>query len=514
MKIIYLTIFLSLLHSSLTYGCSNLGIFDQNNSEALGNDSLKRVFTFTKLIGEGAFGKIKKIRFAGRIVVVKELSLPKLHPEFHQMKQMVQKEIDIFALVGRGESRDYFPEFIDCVKDSSNKDSLIIWIIQESLETDFKKPGICDSFIDKFSPRERIEKYIGLMKGLKAIHDNGYAHEDLKPENVMSNDSEFSKLKIIDMGLAGKFTDIVMGGSVLYNSPEKVDKQPLCSSKHDIWALALTIASIETKNSFIFKGLSDTCFSTIFDSECHTQLFSNVNFAMSKIFGNESRFTNVIKRMISANPIDRPEIDEILSFLGEMNEVEKNSELMSSRKNIRKELKKNKQDIIPTFNKLQKRSYKNNVKGNLQREYKERKRREFNEKTVDEETIRMEEERLIQKTLNDRNVNGANFFKINIDKNDFYRNNEQPNDYDYNRKLHHNELNKAVLINYNKEQDLRLGENYKNKEIVKQQPIENNQNKKIVKQQPIENKKKQFMNNMYHKNRGYNPITGEEFLII
>lgn len=137
MKIIKITIIILFLQSSLTYECSNLGIFDQKYATELGSDSFKRLFVFAKLKGEGAFGKIKKIKFGGRIVTVKEISLPKKHNEFHQMRQMVQKEIDLFALVGT-QSKEYFPEFIDCVYDSSDKETLKFWIIQENLQTDFK----------------------------------------------------------------------------------------------------------------------------------------------------------------------------------------------------------------------------------------------------------------------------------------------------------------------------------------------------------------------------------------
>lgn len=34
---------------------------------------------------------------------------------------------------------------------------------------------------------ERFEKYLGLLNGIKKLHERGFVHGDIKPDNIMSN---------------------------------------------------------------------------------------------------------------------------------------------------------------------------------------------------------------------------------------------------------------------------------------------------------------------------------------
>ena len=54
------------------------------------------------------------------------------------------------------------------------------------------------------------------------MHGLNLIHEDLKPENIMTNDKNFSNFKIIDMVMVCSTYTNVFGGSPLFNSPEKI----------------------------------------------------------------------------------------------------------------------------------------------------------------------------------------------------------------------------------------------------------------------------------------------------
>ena len=43
---------------------------------------------------------------------------------------------------------------------------------------------------------------IGLVKGLKEIHENGIMHRDIKPENIMLRNENNLDPVIVDFGLA------------------------------------------------------------------------------------------------------------------------------------------------------------------------------------------------------------------------------------------------------------------------------------------------------------------------
>ncbi len=92
-------------------------------------------------------------------------------------------------------------------------------------------------------PRYFSEKTIWFMLyqialGLKALHDAGFAHGDLKPSNIILN-RDF-KLWIADLGSAVKIGD--RSGSLrptlAYSAPEVLKRRPACySSSPDLWAL-------------------------------------------------------------------------------------------------------------------------------------------------------------------------------------------------------------------------------------------------------------------------------------
>ncbi|MDR2777545.1 MAG: protein kinase, partial [Rickettsiales bacterium] len=97
--------------------------------------------------------------------------------------------------------------------------------------------------------RSDMEKApLGLLEGLKNLHDNGIAHRDIKPANLMCNKK--GEMAIIDFGSAAKTSlndldEPAMRGTPEYFSPESHTSGILYSyKKRDIWALGLTILEV------------------------------------------------------------------------------------------------------------------------------------------------------------------------------------------------------------------------------------------------------------------------------
>lgn len=124
--------------------------------------------------------------------------------------------------------------------------------------------------------------------GLKQLHDIGYCHRDLSPENVLvTSDAKAQPLaKVIDFGMAcplakgadGSATDLpgmrVPFGKMSYLSPEYYGKAPYDGQKNDLWALGCTLFTVsERKMLFEHPSVVDAKFSFL-ASNRHAELFA------------------------------------------------------------------------------------------------------------------------------------------------------------------------------------------------------------------------------------------------
>ena len=83
-----------------------------------------------------------------------------------------------------------------------------------------------------------------LLLGLQCIHNAGYVHMDIKPENILmeSKDLNNNFIKIIDFGFVRKMNQHKEGffGSPYYVSPEFINKTTVSfNDKFDIWAVGI-----------------------------------------------------------------------------------------------------------------------------------------------------------------------------------------------------------------------------------------------------------------------------------
>jgi|GEM_PF-5824941 serine/threonine protein kinase len=93
-----------------------------------------------------------------------------------------------------------------------------------------------------------IERAMMVAGALNNLHSAGYVHLDLKPENVMEEDS--GRIRLIDFGLAdniGTSYQCVIG-TPLYVSPEMARLQPV-DQRADMYALGLMLYESITRNN-------------------------------------------------------------------------------------------------------------------------------------------------------------------------------------------------------------------------------------------------------------------------
>jgi eukaryotic-like serine/threonine-protein kinase len=104
-----------------------------------------------------------------------------------------------------------------------------------------------------------IDTFLKAAAGLKAMHDMGFAHCDIKPNNILRG--EHGEVKIIDFGQSCKIGTVKerIQGTPDYIAPEQVERRPI-SKQTDVFNLgatlywALTGKNIPTRYTVNKKG--------------------------------------------------------------------------------------------------------------------------------------------------------------------------------------------------------------------------------------------------------------------
>jgi serine/threonine-protein kinase len=161
-------------------------------------------------------------------------------------------------------------------------------------------------------PRDMVEivdTFIQAAQGLKAMHALGYAHCDIKPNNILR--AEQGMVKIIDFGQACKIGTVKerIQGTPDYIAPEQVARRPI-SVQTDVFNLGATIywtvtgTNIPTLYTVNKKG--DNSF--LLDQTIQTPV--DLNPAVPP------GLSNLVMECISTRPAKRPaDMDQIIMRL-------------------------------------------------------------------------------------------------------------------------------------------------------------------------------------------------------
>lgn len=468
-QIIKTLIFINLVYTNFAFECVSYNDFTLNGQK---NDILT-LFNNGDFKGKGSFGEVHTISINNEKIAIKKIHIEKCQSlkEFSDSLKEVLTEISILSELSEASNGKYFPKFYGCARTPKSKTGLFgpitLYVVQESLEGDLKKGTI--NLINIIAPKDRLKLYLELAEGLEFMHSMKYVHSDLKPENVMYTEG-YNNFKIIDFGMTGKTSNFILGGSPLFNAPEKINEEDDYNRfSHDIWAYGLTIASIEAKAAYLFSGIDKQCFKNNFSSSCGIQLLTKVGEIMNTVFGNNSSFGNMIKKTVIFSKRNRIQsMTEIVKIIKDTlnNEEEVGSEHMTSTKNHRNKFKYGKNDDDKKKIEIEISAMKNVVK------------RDIYEKAVsDLETMKYDIFKLETENLKLKNLN------------DEYR---------------RNPLNKAILLIVGKE-------NYNELVLkIKNDPLDRNDDNKIhlnkrnldiMKPYAMKNEN---LNNYHHKPTLYN----------
>jgi serine/threonine-protein kinase len=156
---------------------------------------------------------------------------------------------------------------------------------------------------------EIVDAAVQSAQALKYMHELGYAHCDIKPNNIMRNDRGL--VKVIDYGQSCKLGTVKprIQGTPDYIAPEQVDRRPI-TAQTDVFNLgatlywALTRRVIPTQYTVNKKG--DNSF----------LLHSTIESPMAINPRVPAPISNLVMECISTNPTKRPaDMDQVIPRL-------------------------------------------------------------------------------------------------------------------------------------------------------------------------------------------------------
>lgn len=213
--------------------------FNNANKELLNNQSLYDFFSTKEILNKGNSSVIIQIKIKQKDYIIKRVKIKNLE----EIKDNLSKEINILDQI---KGNPHLIEYLDCIY---NLQKNLIYIIKEKLYKNLEK-----KIFKKKSTKQKLNFYIQIAEGLLELHELGYIHNDLKPENIMVTNKNYSNPKLINFKLAAKIDEISQGGTLLFIPYEKLVNQIVVANPSiDVNSFAVTIASLELGNEELIR---------------------------------------------------------------------------------------------------------------------------------------------------------------------------------------------------------------------------------------------------------------------
>jgi len=237
----------------------------------------------------------------------------------------IEEEIQTLKDLSKGQGAEYVAQYYDNF--TGNLAGVpTIFIVSEYIDG-----SSLTSFINKYSPNVRPKLlwnlFMQLFLGLKHIHDSGYAHRDIKPDNILL--TKDLKIKYIDFGLACleqckiymcKNTCTGKHGTLLFMPPEffnGTNESSLRGAKaHDIWSLTMVLWELSSGSGYFPFAMVDNYGNFLAQNQIIyniTKSTPNANYLL-----DDGTTNNFLDSLLVLDWELRPTIDQIITVFSDI----------------------------------------------------------------------------------------------------------------------------------------------------------------------------------------------------
>jgi serine/threonine protein kinase len=209
---------------------------------------LDRKYRIVRVIGVGGMGTVYE---AEHIVISRHVALKVLSPEFVERPETVER----FFREAKAASAIGHPNIID-IYDVGREDDNTVYIVMELLKG--MNLADCIDCEKRLAPTAAAAIAAQVLSALRAAHEKGIVHRDLKADNVfLAVDSrDRQEVKLLDFGIAkvgqtgtqglGLTRDGDVVGTPYYLSPEQARGTRDVDARIDIWGVGVILYEMLT----------------------------------------------------------------------------------------------------------------------------------------------------------------------------------------------------------------------------------------------------------------------------
>lgn len=245
-------------------------------------------YKFIEFISNGAFSVVAKVQDIeeGNYYAAKIISMTDM--ENRNLVKTISNEINILRTIEHPNVIEIYETFF--IQNEENENMFVII-------TDYCSNGDLVQYISKNgfkNVQELKEIEYKMLIGFEYLHDQGIAHCDIKPDNILLD--EYMNPIICDFGLSKNIyeeNEGIINGALQYSAPELFENCEVDYLKADIWAIGITFYILSELKLPYIGG-------------------TTIKSGKLSINSNDELLNRFVEKCTRINPDERPSIYDLL----------------------------------------------------------------------------------------------------------------------------------------------------------------------------------------------------------